>query len=29
MCILVIIAMVMAADFFSSKLRTWIQQGAR
>jgi phosphonate transport system permease protein len=29
MCIIVIIAMVMAADFFSSKLRTWIQQGSR
>jgi phosphonate transport system permease protein len=28
-CILMIIAMVMAADFLSSKLRTWIQQGAR
>lgn len=28
-CILVIIAMVMAADFLSSKLRAWIQQGAR
>jgi phosphonate transport system permease protein len=28
-CILVIVAMVMAADYISSKLRAWIQQGAR
>jgi phosphonate transport system permease protein len=28
-CILVIVAMVMAADFLSSRLRAWIQQGAR
>ncbi len=28
-CILVIVAMVMTADFVSSKLRAWIQQGAR
>jgi phosphonate transport system permease protein len=28
-CILVIVVMVMAADFISSKLRGWIQQGAR
>jgi phosphonate transport system permease protein len=28
-CIVVIVAMVMAADFISSKLRGWIQQGAR
>lgn len=29
MCILVIIAMVMAADFLSSRMRQWIQQGSR
>lgn len=29
MCIIVIIAMVMAADFVSSRLRDWIQQGSR
>ena len=28
-CILVIIAMVMVADYVSTKLRTWIQKGAR
>ena len=28
-CILVIVAMVMTADYVSSKLRAWIQQGAR
>ena len=28
-CILVIVAMVMAADYISSRLRAWIQQGAR
>lgn len=28
-CIVVIVAMVMAADYISSKLRAWIQQGAR
>lgn len=28
-CIIVIIAMVMAADYISTTLRTWIQQGAR
>lgn len=27
-CILVIVAMVMAADYVSSKLRAWVQQGA-
>jgi phosphonate transport system permease protein len=27
-CILVIVAMVMTADYVSSKLRAWIQQGA-
>lgn len=29
MCILVIIVMVMAADYASNKMRAWIQQGAR
>lgn len=29
MCILVIIAMVMAADYASNKMRAWIQQGTR
>ncbi len=28
-CILVIIVMVMAADHVSTRLRAWIQQGAR
>jgi phosphonate transport system permease protein len=28
-CILVIVLMVMAADYISSKLRAWIQQGGR
>ena len=28
-CIVVIVVMVMAADFLSSKMRAWIQQGAR
>jgi phosphonate transport system permease protein len=28
-CILVIVAMVMTADFISSKLRAWIQEGGR
>ena len=28
-CILVIVVMVMAADYISSKLRAWIQQGGR
>jgi phosphonate transport system permease protein len=28
-CILVIVVMVMAADYVSSRLRAWIQQGAR
>ncbi|MES3011029.1 MAG: phosphonate ABC transporter, permease protein PhnE [Pseudomonadota bacterium] len=28
-CILVIVAMVMAADYISTRLRAWIQQGAR
>lgn len=28
-CILVIVAMVMTADYISSKLRAWIQQGGR
>jgi phosphonate transport system permease protein len=28
-CIVVIVAMVMTADYVSSKLRAWIQQGAR
>ena len=28
MCILVIIVMVMTADYVSSKLRAWIQEGA-
>jgi phosphonate transport system permease protein len=28
MCILVIIVMVMAADYISTRLRAWIQKGA-